>query len=137
MSRGPGNRQRQLIAAVAAAGDGYVLVVPRDATRMEASAWRRAARALALKGRVKAVYIRRLDRSGRWLRHLAVTAAESPFCGNVYPARSPGWIAIPEPTMTSFSRQIQADLVEYRTGEHCSPRRITAVTREHREQSAA
>lgn len=137
MSTGPGCRQQELLSAVFRAGGRPVWVVPEGASISEASAWRRAARALALKGQLKAVYLRRVDRSGRWLRHLAVVANSSAIQGDVYPSRSPGWIAIPPPILTSFSRQIQADLVEYRTGTHCSPRTITTVTREHLEQQSA
>ena len=114
-----------------------VRVVPVGAVKSEAVALRRAARALSLKGRVKAVYVRLPDRSGRMLAHLAVGAPDSMVCGNAYPMRSPGWIEIPPPFLVTFDVRTQAVLLAHRSGVPCTPNTAARLAREYREQSAA
>lgn len=74
MSRGPGVRMRAILSAVVRDG---IWFVPADATRAEAHALQRAAKALALRGLAKAIYVRRPDARGRWFRHLAVVAVDN------------------------------------------------------------
>ncbi len=139
MSRGPGTRQRALLEAVRAAGDeAFIWVVLPDASYAAAAAWRRAARALARKGQVRAIYLRRPDKRGRNFRHLALTSVDSTLCGDAYPLHSPSWV---DPSLgrlwESLSGELQAAVLEYVTGQPVSPTTASRIAREMREREAA
>jgi len=139
MSRGPGTRQRALLEAVRAAGDGaFIWVVPPDASTSEAAAWRRAARALAKKGQVRAIYLRRLDKRGRNFGHLALTSVDSRLCGDAYPLHSPPWV---DPSLgrlwESLGCRMQALVLEDVTGQPVAPCTASRIAREMREASEA
>lgn len=92
-------------------------MVPLDACHSEGNAWRRTARALAHKGKVKAVYKRRPDRRGRLvLRHLAVALPQSDVGGDVLPLRAPTWVEPPPPFLCTFGVRLRAHMIEHMAG---------------------
>lgn len=116
----PGNRQQALLRALE--GAEAVWVVPEGASHAEAVCWRRAARVLVQWGRARAIYRRRRDASGRWVRHLVLIRPDSDLQGDAYPLRSPRWVEPPPPFGPTFSAQIQAAVLEHQTGLSVSPR---------------
>ncbi|MPM39465.1 hypothetical protein SDC9_86098 [bioreactor metagenome] len=104
----------------------------------EAAAWRRAARALAKKGQVRAIYLRRLDKRGRNFGHLALTSVDSRLCGDAYPLHSPPWV---DPSLgrlwESLGCRMQALLLEDVTGQPVAPCTASRIAREMREASEA
>lgn len=134
VSRGPGVKQRALLAAVKAASGGAVWVVPRGVSGMEAASWRRAAKRLAQDGKVLAMYFRRIDRSGRALRHLAVSAPDSAAWleSDAFPLASPWWVVPAPPFIFTFSSVVQAYMLEHATGLPCTPRTAARLARQWR-----
>lgn len=135
MSSGPGRRQRALLGALARPGVGAVWAVPQGVSASEATAWRRAAKGLAIAGRAKAVYLRRRDRSGRAVAHLALAPVGSAVFSDVLPNRapSPWWVEGWTPgLMLSLSAVMQAELLEHATGLSCSPSTAGRMAREAR-----
>lgn len=112
MSRGPGNRQRALLAALAARPDGVVRVVPDGVSEVEASVWRRAAKRLAETGRARAIYVSAMSRDHRRMAHLALTHPDSTVHGDAYPLGAPQWVEPPPPTLATLSTRVQAALLQ-------------------------
>lgn len=144
MSRGPGRRQRALLAALASLPRherGAVRAVPVGCSDAEAVCWRRAARTLCLGGAVRAIYRREQDRGDRraWRVVLYLTPVGSTVQGNAYPAHSPSWI---EPPMTgpefflSLPMPLQRHLLS-RTGLHVPRAVMREVSREYLAESMA
>ncbi|WIY83025.1 hypothetical protein [Propionimicrobium sp. PCR01-08-3] len=117
MTTGPGKRQQALLRAVHEAGDRPVLVVPPGAAISDAVTWRKAAKALAVKGKLRAIYIRQKDVRGRWRRRLAVVSVDSGNFGNVLPNNKPDWVAIAPPSVCSEVRDLRQALIGALLGE--------------------
>nr|WP_300152275.1 hypothetical protein [Propionicimonas sp.] len=111
VSRGPGKRQRALLAALDAHPAGAVRVVPPNVSEAEASVWRRAAKHLAESGRARAIYISALSKDRRMMPHLVLTRPDSTIHGDAYPLDAPRWVEPPPLTMKSCSTRIQAALL--------------------------
>lgn len=112
MSRGPGVRQRTLLAALDAHPAGVVRVVPRDVSHAEASVWRRSAKRLAETGRARAIYISAMSKDHRRMAHLVLTRPASTIQGDAYPLDAPPWVQPPPPTLETFSTRVQAALLQ-------------------------
>lgn len=135
-----GNRQRALLRALERYGG--VWAAPQGAARCEAVAYRRAARRLAELGKCRAVYLRRRDPRGRWVRHLALLALDSDLAGDVLPLRAPAWIERPaDVDFESFGGGLQAALLGQMIGRYVSIRTATRllepVRRERRDAPIA
>lgn len=111
MSRGPGKRQRALLAALDAHPAGAVRVVPPNVSEAEASVWRRAAKRLAETGRARAIYISAKSKDRRRMAHLVLTRLDSTIQGNTYPLDAPRWVEPPPLTLETFSTRVQAALL--------------------------
>lgn len=130
MSRGPGNRQRALLAALDSDPEA-VRVVPPGVGASEASVWRRAAKQLVATGQARAVYISAKSKDGRQMPHLMLTRPDFPILGNAYPIGAPRWVDPPPLRMETLSTRLQAVLV--RTSQTTAYR----LARKMREQPAA
>ncbi len=129
-------KQRALMAALEK--HEVVFVVPDDVNHSEAVSLGRAARGLARRGLARAIYVRRLDRLGRYSGHLALTSVDSMLCGDAYRLGSPSWV---DPSLgrlwESLSGELQAAVLEHVTGRAVSPRTAARIAREMREREAA
>lgn len=117
--------------------DGFAWVVPANVNRRaEAVDWRKAARSLALRALVRAIYVRRPSRDGRWLAHLAVVPVDSDQFGDVRPVGSPSWVAMCPLTVGSLNKVLRAAMIAQGTGGACSPQQAGWLMRGYREQAA-
>lgn len=130
MGRGPGVKQKALIRALRVPGR-VVWVVPPDVNRSEAVCWRRAARGVVRRGKARAVYLRRTDKLGRRVAHLALVAPGSPVVGDALPIGSPEWI---DPSVERLFETLGSELkaaVMRDLGVPVSPRTAARRAAEH------
>ena len=129
-----GWRQQALLAALRAPGAEVVWAVPGGVVnRSERSAWRRAAKSLVLRGEARAVYLRRLDRSGRMTARLALVSLDSPVRGDVLPRGAPRWVERPalEDLFLSLNSVLQAEALSLKVGRPVSASTAGRIARKH------
>lgn len=127
MGRGLSPQQRALLEALGAHGVDAVWAGP----------WRRSAKRLVRRGLARAIYLRKQDRSGRMVAHLALTASDSRLQGDVYPLGSPSWVDAPPPGLLTFGARLQALVVGQSLGRPVSKFYITSWAAEERRAHGA
>lgn len=130
--RGPGGRGKALLDAVAKADGKPVRVVPPGVSDTERECWRAAARSLAERGLVRAVYLRRPNARGRWVRYLHIVSIDSAEYGNVRPNNAPPWVAMPPLTVDSLVTGLHAPMIARLTGKPCTQKQAARIIDEYR-----
>ena len=124
-----------MLDAVGRADGKPVRVVPPGVSDSERECWRVSARRLAERGLVRAIYLRRPNARGRWVRYLHIVPVDSPEFGNVRPINAPPWVAMPPLTVDSLVAGLHAPMIAGFTGEPCSQQQAARIIREYRESA--
>ncbi|AQP45234.1 hypothetical protein RPIT_10870 [Tessaracoccus flavus] len=127
MGRGLSPQQRALLEALGA----------HDVDAVWAGPWRRSAKRLVRRGLARAIYLRKQDRSGRMVAHLALTAPDSQLQGDAYPLGSPGWVDAPPPSLLTFGTRLQALVVGQSLDRPVSKFYVTSWAAEERRAHSA